>query len=604
MPNPASPSRSNPSTAAERLQSLRTLMRERGASGVVVPISDEHMSEYVPEHAQRLRWLTGFRGSAATAVVLEDAAAIFTDGRYVEQVGREVDSALYDCLLSPRHDFSDWLNRHAPDGSTVLFDPWLHSQVWLSAMQSRLQRGVLLRPCTSNLVDALWTDRPEMSAAAVAPHPLQYAGQSSQAKREAIAQAMRQQGLDATVITALDSVAWLFNIRGSDVAHTPVVRAFALLHADATATLFVDRAKSSPELLSHLGPGVSMLDYEALVASLAALARKRVSASPSGCSVAIFDALKLAEIVWQRDPCERPRAAKNEAEIIGMRQAHRRDGVALVRFYHWLEEAVAAGTVTEIEASEKLLALRAEAPEFRDLSFPTISAAGPSGAFAHYCAKPGQERSLARGELYLLDSGAQYPDGTTDVTRTVAIGEPSEEMRLRFTEVLKGHIAIACCRLPPGTTGGQVDALARQFLWQSGIDYATGTGHGVGSFLSVHEGPVFIGRDGGTRPVDEPFIGGLVISNEPGYYKHGHYGIRTENLYLTVACQGQDGREGWLAFEPLTLVPIDRRLIRSEELSRRERSWIDNYHRSVFGQLAPLLPTATARWLEQACRPL
>ena len=420
----------------------------------------------------------------------------------------------------------------------------------------------------------------------------------------AVAAAAARTGADAIVLTALDSIAWLLNIRGGDLGETPVARAFLLLRADATATLFIDPDKADAALRAHLGSDVRLDAYEALAATLRGMAGRRVQIDPETCAVAVRDALDHAIVLVAPDPCVAPRAVKNPVEIEGMRRAHVRDGVALARFLCWLEGAVGEGGLDEIAVSDRLEELRREGLLCQGLSAAAISAAGANGALPHYLAKPGQAAPIGRDSVYLFDGGGQYLDGTTDVTRTVAVGAPPAQARCDFTLALKGHLAVAAARFPEGTTGGQLDSLARQPLWRRGLDYATGTGHGLGSYLAIHEGPAFIGRRGGTRPVDEPLLAGMVMTVEPGVYRLGSHGVRTENAYLVVPAVGEGGEPGWLAFEALTAAPIDRRMIDLSLLERWEIDWLDRYHAFVLDAVGPRLDEPTRAWLERACAPL
>ncbi|MGB8182249.1 MAG: aminopeptidase family protein P, partial [Stellaceae bacterium] len=453
----------------------------------------------------------------------------------------------------------------------------------------------------ANPIDAIWQDRPAPPTAPVVPHPREFAGRSSDDKRRELAQHLIADKLDAAVLTAPDSIAWLLNIRGGDVEYSPLPLSFAILHADASVDLFIDRRKSSPELARHLGHQVRHNEPAELGAALATFGRhkKRVLADPATCASWIFDRLTEAGASIRRgaDPCQLPKACKNAIELEGTRRAHRRDGAALTRFLAWLARESPAGHLSEIAASDRLEHFRATGEHFRGLSFPTISGAGANGAIVHYRASRQSERRLELGTLYLVDSGAQYLDGTTDVTRTVAIGTPSAEMRDRFTRVLKGHIALASCRFPQGTTGSQLDALARTPLWDAGLDYDHGTGHGVGSYLGVHEGPQRISK----TPNTQPLLPGMIVSDEPGYYKTGAYGIRIENLVAVVPVDGTGSiGTAMLGFETLTLAPFDRALIEPALLSRAESAWIDAYHARVRAELTPLVDQETAVWLTAA----
>ncbi len=591
-----------------RLAALRAQLAADGLDGFVVPISDEHMSEYVGDYAQRLAWLTGFGGSAGSAAVLANRAAMFTDGRYTLQVRQQVDGADYDYVDVPASSIAAWLAAHVTAGQRIGFDPWLHGVDWVKATADQLAaRGAALVPVTANPIDAIWTDRPAPSAAPVVVHSDALAGQSTSAKRAAIADWLKAEGLDATVISALDSVAWTFNLRGADVARTPVGLAFALVHADATADLFIAPEKITDAVRQHLGNSVRLHGYDALTEALAALGGKRVAADPERAVAAIFGALERggASIVRRRDPAVLPKACKNPVEVAGMKQAHIRDGVAVSRFLRWLEGAAPAGGLTEAAVADKLRGFREETGALRDLSFDTISAAAGNAASPHYRFDPAASAALPTQGIYLVDSGGQYDDGTTDITRTVAIGEPTAEMRRRFTQVLKGHIALATARFPHGTRGSQLDILARQYLWADGVDYAHGTGHGVGTYLAVHEGPARIAKpSGGQAGTEEPLHAGMILSNEPGYYKAGEYGIRIENLVLVVPAALSGAEQPMLAFETISFAPIDRTLIDTALLSDAELAWLNGYHADVYAKLAHFISDDDRIWLERATAPL
>jgi Xaa-Pro aminopeptidase len=567
-----------------RLDALRKELKARGLDGFVVPLSDEHMSEYVGGYAQRLQWLTGFGGSAGTAVVLGDKAAMFVDGRYTLQVRDQVDGQLYTYEDVPKTSLAKWLGVHAAAGARIGYDPWLHGKAWVTAAAKALaEKQAELVAVETNPIDAIWADRPAPSPAPALGHDERFAGQSSEAKRAALSEWLAEKKLDAAVISALDSVAWLLNIRGSDVDRTPVTLSFVIAHADGTADLFIDPAKLTPDLTAHLGNAVTTAPREAFVPALHALEGKTVAVDPDRSVQAIFSALDAggAAIAEHRDPTVLPKALKNPAEQAGQRAAQARDGAAMVRFLHWLSQEAPKGGIDEIAAQDKLYQCRRDTGDLRDLSFDTISGAGPNGAVVHYRVSEETNRLLEPGSVYLVDSGGQYPDGTTDITRTLWIGpgKPPAEVRDRFTRVLKGHIALARAVFPKGTLGSQLDVLARQFLWSAGVDYAHGTGHGVGSFLSVHEGPQRIakatGAQGGT---EQELLPGMILSDEPGYYKTGAYGIRIENLLLVEPRQ-IDGAEGlYLGFEVLTHAPIERALVDRALLSDDERAWWDAYH--------------------------
>ena len=596
------------STYEARLQALREQLKADRLDGFVVPLTDEHMSEYVGSYAQRLAWLTGFQGSAGSAVVLPQEAAIFTDGRYTLQVRSQVDGRHWSYESVPETSIADWLKAHAPDGGRIGYDPWLHTKDWVTkAREALAQKGAELVAVGRNPIDAVWADRPEPSRARLIVHPDHYAGQSSASKRQEMADWLKAEGADAAVLAALDSIAWTFNVRGQDVEHTPVALSFAVVHADGTADLFVASEKIGDDVRQHLGNGVRIHERNAFEPKLAELAGRKVVVDPERSVAAIFEALEgaSARILARRDPSILPKAIKNPVEIEGHRAAQARDGAALVRFLHWISVEAPKGGVDELKAAARLQQFRQESGDLRDLSFDTISGAGPNGAIVHYRVTEETNRPLERDSLYLVDSGGQYPDGTTDVTRTVAIGTPTAEMRDRFTRVLKGHIAIACAVFPEGTRGSQLDSFARQYLWAAGLDYAHGTGHGVGSVLAVHEGPQRISPAGSSQSGgDEPLKAGMFLSNEPGYYKTGEYGIRIENLVLVERREIEGAEKKMLGFETLTFAPIERNLIDTGLLTSGEREWVDSYHVQVLEVVGPKLDGDALAWLREQCRPL
>jgi Xaa-Pro aminopeptidase len=596
------------STHADRLAALRQQLMADRLDGFVVPLTDEHMSEYVGSYAQRLAWLTGFEGSAGSAVVLPEEAAIFVDGRYTLQVREQVDAAHWSYEAVPQTSIAEWLARHAPEGGRIGYDPWLHTGEWVKKARAALAgRGAELVAVGRNPIDAIWNDRPEPSRARLVVHAEQFAGKTSAAKRQEMAEWLAEQKADAAVLAALDSIAWTFNVRGADVARTPVALAFALVQADGTADLFVAGEKVGEDVRQHLGNGVRLHERSMFEAHLRSLAGKTIVVDPERSVAAIEEALAKAgaTVVAKRDPAVLPKAIKNEVEIAGHRAAQARDGAALVRFLHWIAQEAPQGGVDELSAQAKLQEFREASGMLKDLSFDTISGAGPNGAVIHYRASEKTNRPLEPGSLYLVDSGGQYADGTTDVTRTVAIGDPSEEMRDRFTRVLQGHIALASALFPVGTRGSQLDSFARRPLWEAGLDYAHGTGHGVGSFLSVHEGPQRISFVGSSQSGgDEPLQPGMILSNEPGYYKPGAFGIRIENLVLVETRAIAGAEKEMLGFETLTFAPIDRRLIVAAMLSGRERAWLDDYHRQVLEVVGPQLDGEAQAWLEEQCRRL
>lgn len=601
-PAPASPSAPE---AAARLAALRAELAARGLQGFVVPLTDEHRSEYVGAYARRLAWLTGFEGSAGKAVILADRAAIFVDGRYTLQVRAQVDPALYAYGDLGGDAPAQWLEEALRAGDRIGYDPWLHTRGWVRATAARLEaRGATLVPVETNPIDAVWADRPAPGRAPAFPQELALAGKSHADKLDAVAAWLARRGDAATIVASLDSVAWLLNIRGSDVACTPVALAYAVARADGTADLFIAPEKVTEALRAHLGPRVTIRDRADFAAALEQdYCGLRVAADPERAVAAIFERLEAggATVDPVRDPVVLDKAIKNPTEIAGHDAAQLRDGAALTRFLHWMSIEGPKATQTELSAAEKLRAFRAETGLLLDLSFETISGAGPNGAIVHYRVTPETDRPIAPDMLYLVDSGGQYRDGTTDITRTLAIGTPSEAMRRDFTLVLKGHIALARAVFPEGTSGGQLDTLARRALWEHGLDYAHGTGHGVGAYLAVHEGPQRIATFGGAG---EPLRAGMICSNEPGYYKTGAYGIRIENLILVEPRTIAGAERPMLGFRTLSHVPIDRRLIVGALLTPEEKAWLDAYHAETRRRVAPLVPADLHDWLAEACAPI
>ncbi|OSZ72156.1 X-Pro aminopeptidase [Sphingomonas sp. IBVSS1] len=597
------------STTSARLAALRTRLAADGLDGFVVPLTDEHMSEYVGDYAQRLAWLTGFGGSAGSAVVLADQAAMFTDGRYTVQVRQQVPADLFSYQDVPKTSAAQWLAEQAQAGQRFGHDPWLHTRAWAAGTTALLKaKGAELVAVANNPIDAVWADRPAPSLAPIEVHGDEFAGQSHAEKRAQVAAWLGTSGCDAVVIAALDSVAWLLNVRGRDVPRTPVALAFAIVHADASVDLFTAPAKITPALSAHLGPDVRCHPRDGFEAALKGFAGRRVSADPQSCVAAIFDALDAGgvTIVEARDPCVLPRAIKNKVEMAGTVAAHVRDGAALTRFLAWFDREAPKGGLDELSAAERLRQFRNETNSLEDLSFDTISAAGPNAALPHYRVSAETNLPITMDSIYLVDSGGQYRDGTTDVTRTMVVGTPTAEMKDRFTRVLKGHIALASALFPAGTKGVQLDALARQHLWAAGLDYNHGTGHGVGSYLSVHEGPQRIAAAWSAQPGgDEPLQPGMILSNEPGYYKTGEYGIRIENLVLVEPRQAEGAERELLGFRELTLAPIDKRLVDLDLLTPAERAWWNDYHARVAAEIGPLITDAADQaWLAEACAPL
>ncbi|MGL4264230.1 MAG: aminopeptidase P family protein [Afipia sp.] len=587
-----------------RLSAFREELLRRQLTGFVIPRADSQQNEYVPPSDERLAWLTGFTGSAGLAAVLTGKAAVFVDGRYTIQAAKQVDTTVWtiESLIEPPPE--TWLTANLSPGDRLGFDPWLHT----SAAAERLARacekaGAELVAVDSNPVDSIWNDRPAAPLGAVKVHPAQFAGESESDKLARVRNEITRLNVDALVLSDSHAVAWTFNIRGADVAHTPLPLSYALVPKDGRPTIFIDHRKLSNSARDHLEKTATVEEPAALVAKLAELARAKAAIGLDAATAA--DALSRMIVaeggkpVRVADPVAMLKAVKNAAEITGTRAAHKRDGAALVRFLAWIDKEAPSGKLTEIDAVEALETFRRETGALKDVSFPTISGTGPNGAIVHYRVTRKSNRRIAPGDLLLIDSGAQYEDGTTDVTRTIAIGEPTDEMRDRFTRVLRGHIAISRAVFPDGVNGAQIDAFARQFLWHAGIDFDHGTGHGVGSYLSVHEGPARISKLGTT-----PLKRGMILSNEPGYYKTDAFGIRIENLELVTEAKIEGAEKPMNAFETLTLAPIDRRLINANRISKQELRWLNDYHARVRQEIRPLVDEATKVWLDAATEPM
>jgi Xaa-Pro aminopeptidase len=584
---------------AERLAAFRAEMARQGLDGFLVPRADEHLGEYVPARADRLRWLTGFSGSAGLAVVLADRAAAFTDGRYVLQLAEQTDAALWERRHITDEPPTDWLAQSAKAGARIGYDPLHFSE---EAVQRYAEKGLALVATENNPIDAVWADQPAAPMAPALPHPIEFAGLESAKKRELVAASLAAERQDAAVVTDPASIAWLLNIRGDDVPFTPFALGFLLVHADGGCELFMAPQKVPEETRAWIGNAVSVQDRAALPAALSRLKGKRVRVDASGSPAWFAQTLRAAgaEVVAGMDPCILPKARKNEVERQGSRNAHHRDAVAVSRFLRWMERA--AGRETEMSAAAQLIAFREQVSMFRGESFPAISGSGPNGAIIHYRVSEETNRAIQPNELYLIDSGAQYSDGTTDITRTVwtGPGAPPDEIKARWTRVLKGHIALATLVFPRGVAGAHVDAFARSALWQVGLDYDHGTGHGVGSYLSVHEGPVSISR--AAKPI--PIEAGMILSNEPGFYLPGGYGIRLENLILAVEAEFPGAAKPFLRFETLTWAPFDRRLIDTALLTKAEVDWINSYHAQVEAIVGPQLQCEERAWLSAACASL
>lgn len=599
---------SDSKSSAARVALLRKKLESLNLEGFIIPHEDEFQSEYLPPCYERLSWISGFTGSAGTAIVTRDKAVIFVDGRYVLQVKDQIDASIFQSIDVMTQAPSEWIRENLPSGARLGYDPWLHTLQGFRTISSACEEAKAeLVEVSDNLIDAIWDDQPPLPLKPVQIHGLDYAGKSSADKRKEIGEKLKEKDVDAAVIASPSSVAWLLNIRGQDVLHTPLVLCRAIYTIDGRVKLFVDLSQINIEVRTHLGEDVEIYAPNDFDKSLSLLGeeelRVRIDVNTTPAKIVHLLSEHGAHIVEGEDPCTLPKAVKNECEQIGTRAAHIRDGLALCRFLSWLSEHGPKGVITEIEAAQKLEVFRRQSNMLKDLSFDTISGAGPNGAVVHYRVTENTNRMLQPRELYLVDSGGQYLDGTTDVTRTCAIGEPTDEMCNRFTLVLKGHIALAMARFPKGTSGAQLDVLARQALWQSGLDFDHGTGHGVGSYLGVHEGPQGISKR--SMAVLEP---GMIVSNEPGYYKTGAYGIRIENLVLVKEAETFRDSFGaerpMLEFETLTLAPIDRTLIDKSLLNADEIQWLNDYHGRVYDSLKDELDEPDRDWLRSATFPI
>jgi len=598
----------DPSFGAKHLPLVRAEMAKQGLDGLLVPHEDEHQNEYLPDANERLAWVTGFTGSAGAGVVFADKAAVFVDGRYTVQVKAQTDDALFSRV--PLSEQNKWLSENIKAGQVIGYDPRLHSPDALDAIRAAVEKaGGLLKAVEGNPIDLAWSDRPSQPQAPVIPHPEEYAGESAASKRARIGKAIADKGADVAVLTAPSSLAWLFNIRGGDVIRTPLPLGQAIVRADGSASIFLDPAKVTNELPAWLGDSVVLEAPEALEGALAKLSGQKVMIDPAISSAWYFEQLQGAgaKIVRATDPCAIPRACKNDVEIEGSRRAHIRDGAALTRFLHWVDTVAQVELPDEREVVEALEGFREATGELKDLSFDTIAGVAANGALPHYKPVGSTIRKMEQGSLLLVDGGGQYLDGTTDVTRTMAIGEGTDEQRRMFTLVLKGHIAMATIRFPAGVSGMHLDAIARQHLWNAGFDYDHGTGHGVGSYLGVHEGPQRIANWGTTQPL----LTGMILSNEPGYYREGEWGIRIETLQVVTAPSVPEGGERPMhGFEQLTLAPLDRKLIDVNLLTPQERQYVDDYHAEVLAKVGPLLADgvqkdeAALAWLKEQTRPL
>ncbi|WP_431299347.1 aminopeptidase P family protein [Tabrizicola sp. BL-A-41-H6] len=588
-----------PEQGPPRLARLRSALAEAGLEGFIIPRADAHQGEYVAARDERLQWLTGFTGSAGFCIVLPGTAGVFIDGRYRTQVKAQVNLAAFTPVPWPETKPGDWIKAHVSAGR-IGYDPWLHTKDEIDRLHAALEdTGVSLCP-VDNIVDRIWPEQPAAPQGRAFPHPDQLAGDTSAEKRSRLAEALRAAGQTAAIITLPDSLCWLLNIRGSDVPRNPVLHGFAIMHDSGRVTLFADPAKFDDAVRAHLGPDVALLPPDAFVPALRTLDGP-VRVDRSTAPIAVSRELEAAgvAIAWGDDPCRLPKACKTAAEIAATREAHLRDGAAMAEFLCWLDARAPTGTLTEIDVVQALEGFRRATNALHDISFDTISGAGPNGAIIHYRVTRETNRTIAPNSLLLVDSGGQYVDGTTDITRTIAIGDPGDEARECYTRVLQGTIAISRLRFPKGLAGRDLDAIARYPLWLAGQDYDHGTGHGVGAFLSVHEGPQRL-----SRLSDVPLEPGMILSNEPGYYREGAFGIRLENLIVVETAAPLGDNRAQLSFETLTFAPFDRRLIAVQMLAPGERVWLNAYHASVLEKLAPRLSSATLDWLTAACAPL
>jgi Xaa-Pro aminopeptidase len=592
----------NPKDGPARLKDLRVAIKSEGFTGFLIPRADAHQGEWVPARDERLAWLTGFTGSAGFCAVLPDQAGVFIDGRYRVQVKDQIALEVFTPVPWPETSLSDWLKQALPKGGKIAYDPWLHVKNQIDSLTADLAGSGITLVASDNLVDRIWPDQPAPPAAPIIPHGLEFAGESSANKRARLAQGLSDAGQKAVVLTLPDSIAWLLNIRGSDITRTPVVLAFAILHADGKLDLFTDPAKATEIARAHLGPDVTIrpeVDFGPALDALTGPVRVDKSSAPIWVSNRLA-AARIA-VAYGDDPCALPKACKNEVEIAGTKAAHLRDAIAMAELLAWLDHQGPAPDLSEIDVVTKLESLRRASNLLVDISFETICGTGPNGAINHYRVTEVSNRAIKTGDLLLVDSGGQYRDGTTDITRTIAIGQPTDEHRACFTRVLKGMIAISLARWPKGLAGRDLDPLARNALWQAGQDFDHGTGHGVGVFLGVHEGPQRL-----SRLSTVPFEPGMILSNEPGYYREGAFGIRIENLVVVEAAPmltGGDARD-MMQFETITFTPIDRHLIEVSMLTEPERNWLNTYHAEVFDKVSMNCSPETQTWMKAACAPI
>ena len=593
-----------PEFGIKNLPKLRQKLATLTLDGFLVPHEDEYQNEYLPECNDRLMWVSGFTGSAGAAVVLVDKAAMFSDGRYTLQMRDQVDGTLFEYLNTQTTSVAQWLAANVSSGQKIGYDPRLHSPQVLAKIKTAVTKaGGALIALAQNPIDSAWNDRPSPPKTKLTVQPLELAGESHADKCTRIGKAVTDAGAHAALITSPASIAWLLNIRGGDVQCTPLPLSTLLIDGQGKVDLFIDPDKITDDVRRHFGNHVSLHPEEALENHLKRASGTNIIVDPATTSAWFSETLAAAgaNVIAKMDPIALPKACKNDAELAGTKAAHIRDGAAVTRFLHWLDTDAQNGTYDEIQAAQKLESFRVQGGDLKDLSFETISGAGSNGAIVHFRVTTDTVQKLSRGNLYLVDSGGQYQDGTTDITRTIPIGTPTEEMANRFTLVLKGHIALARIRFPEGTPGSNLDVLARRALWEQGLDYDHGTGHGVGVFLGVHEGPQRISK----YPNNIPLRPGMIVSNEPGYYKTGEYGIRIENLqFVTPPAPIKGGEREMLGFENLTWAPLHKGLIQTDTLTPTERDWVNIYHARVLELIGPQLSAEVKSWLEEACSPL
>lgn len=594
---------SDPTTVAPRIKALRAAMRSLGLDGFVVPRSDQHQGEYVPPHDERLAWATGFTGSAGSAVVLADKAALIVDGRYTLQSSAQTDTAVVTPVQMAHQSQEAWIEAHLPAGGVLGFDPWVHTPDQVRKLEGAAARaGGSLKAVSPNPIDAIWHDRPKPPSAAVVAYPAKLAGETASAKIVRVREAMTKAKVGALVISDPHNMCWLLNIRGADVPHTPLALCYGIVKTSGPVKLFIDPVKLSPEIIDDLIGACQPFGPADFPAALDELGKAGLTVRLDGATVAsaIRDRIEAAggKTDVGLDPIALMKAAKNATELEGSRAAHRRDGAAVTRFLSWFAAEAPKGQLTEIDAAIELERFRRDTNVLKEISFGSISGAGPNAALPHYRVTASSNRAIEPG-IFLIDSGGQYEDGTTDITRTLAVKQVTPEMCRHYTLVLKGHVAISRAVFPKGTSGAQIDALARLPLWEAGLDFDHGTGHGVGAYLSVHEGPQRISKLGHAT-----LEAGMILSNEPGYYREGHYGIRIENLIVVEPRQIEGAEREMLGFETVTLCPYERALIDVGLLTVPERLWIDAYHARVLAELGPLVSPGERSWLAKACAPL